>query len=69
MLMNSTPEECLEISGIPVEVGDKDIEKKYWRFWMQSTSQLTRIWLRTVIVYPLKDPQKNYFKIKLPERL
>ena len=27
--------ECLKISGIPAEVGDKDIEKKYWRFWMQ----------------------------------
>ena len=28
--------ECLEISGIPAEVGDKDTEKKYWRFCMQS---------------------------------
>ena len=24
--------ECLEISGIPAELRDKDIDKKYWRF-------------------------------------
>ena len=50
--------ECLEISGIPAEVGDKDIEKKVW---MQSAPQLTQIWLRTVIVYPLKAPPKKLF--------
>ena len=53
--------ECLEISGIPAEVEDKDTEKKYWRFWMQSAPQLTQIWLRTVIVYPLKVPPKELF--------
>ena len=34
--------ECLKISGIPAEVGDKDIEKKCWGFWMQSMPQLTQ---------------------------
>ena len=53
--------ECLEISGIPAELGDKDTEKKYWRFSMQSLPQLTRIWLRTVIAYPLKDSPKKLF--------
>ena len=53
--------ECLEISGIPAEVEDKDIEKKCLRFWTQSTPQLTRIWLRTAIVYPQKAlPKKLY---------
>ena len=52
--------ECLEISDIPTEAGDKDIEK-YWRFWMQSVPQLTQIWLRTAIVYSLKAPQKKLF--------
>ena len=33
--------ECLDISGIPAEVGDKDIRKKCWRFRMQSMPQLT----------------------------
>ena len=33
--------ECLDISGIPAEVGDKDIGKKCWRFRMQSMPQLT----------------------------
>ena len=37
--------ECLEILGIHAKVRDKDIEKKCWRFWMQSTSLLTRLWL------------------------
>ena len=50
--------ECLEISGIPPEVGDKDIKKMYWRFWMQLTPQLTQICLRTVILYPLKAPPR-----------
>ena len=53
--------ECLEISGIPAEVGDKDIDKMYWRFWMQLTPQLTRICLRTVILYPLKAPPQKLF--------
>ena len=30
---------------------------------MQSTPQLTRIWLRTIIVYPLRDPQKIILKL------
>ena len=50
--------ECLKILGIPAEVGDKDIEKKVW---MQSAPLLTQIWLRTVIVYPLKAPPKELF--------
>ena len=33
--------ECLDISGIPAEVGDKDIGKKCRRFQMQSMPQLT----------------------------
>ena len=53
--------ECLEISGIPAEVGDKDIEKKCLRFWTQLTPQLTRIWLRTTIVYPQKALPKKLF--------
>ena len=53
-----TRRECLEILGIPAEVGDKDIEKKVW---MQSAPLLTQIWLRTVIVYPLKAPPKELF--------
>ena len=53
--------ECLEILGIPAEMGDKDIEKKVLEFWMQSAPQLTQIWLRTVIVYPLKAPPKKLF--------
>ena len=53
--------ECLETLGILAEVGIKTLKKKYWRFWMQSAPQLTQIWLRTVIVYPLKAPQKKLF--------
>ena len=36
---------------------------------MLLTPQLTRIWLRTVIVYPLNAPNKSYFETKLTERL
>ena len=53
--------ECLDIPGIPAEVGDKDIEKKCLRFWTQSTPQLTRIWLRFAIVYPQKALPKKLF--------
>ena len=53
--------ECLETLGILAEVGIKTLKKKYWRFWMQSAPQLTQIWLRTVIVYPLKTPPKKIF--------
>ena len=53
--------ECLEISGIPAEVGDKDIEKKCLRFWTQPTPQLTRIWSTTAIVYPQKALPKKLF--------
>ena len=52
---------CLEISDIPAEVEDKNIEKKYWMFWMQSAPQLTQIWLRIVIIYPLEAPPKTLF--------
>ena len=61
--------ESLKIFAIPSEVGNKYIEKKFWRFWMQSTPQLTRIWLRTAIVYPQNFHQIRYFKTKPPERL
>ena len=53
--------EGLEISDIPAEVGDKDIKKKCRRFSMQSKALLTRIWLRTTIVYPQKIPPKKLF--------
>ena len=36
---------------------------------MQSMPQLTWIWLKTVIAYPLKAPKKSYFKTKPTERL
>ena len=38
---------CPEILSIPAKVGDKDIEKECWRFWIQSTPLLTRIWRRS----------------------
>ena len=53
--------ECLEILGIPAEVGDKDIEKKELEVLDAIAPQLTQIWLRTVIVYPLNAPQKKLF--------
>ena len=45
---------CLEILGIPAEVGDENIEEKILEDAIDA--QLTRIWLRTVIAYPLKAP-------------
>ena len=47
--------ECLEVSGISAEVADKDIEKKCWRFWIQSElfEDCHRI--------PSKDPPKKLF--------
>ena len=45
--------ECLEILGIPAEVGGKDIEKKVLAVLDAIGAPLTQIWLRTVIVSPL----------------
>ena len=53
--------ECLEISGIPAEVGDKDIEKKVLEVLDAIAPQITQIWLGTVFVYPLKAPPKKLF--------
>ena len=37
---------------------------------MKSTLLLTRIWLRTAIIYTLiRFPQKSYFKTKVPRRV
>ena len=53
--------ECLEILGIPAEVGDEDIEKKILEVLDAISAQLTQIWFRTVIVYPLKASPKKLF--------
>ena len=55
--------EWLEILSIPAEVDPplKKNDEKYCRFWMQSAPQLTQVWLRTVILYPLKAPPKELF--------
>ena len=53
--------EFLKYQAFLPKWGIKTLKKKYWRFWMQSAPQLTQIWLRTVIVYPLKAPPKKLF--------
>ena len=61
--------ECLEISGIPAEVGDKGIEEKVLEIFHAIGAPVNTIWLRTAIVYPQKVPSKSYFKTMPPERL
>ena len=45
----------------------RTLKKKRWRFWMQSTSLLTPIWLRSAIVFPQEAPPKKLFKTKPPK--
>ena len=54
--------ECLEISGIPAEVGDKDIEKKVLEVLDAIGAPVNTDLVRTVIVYPLKAPPKTLFQ-------
>ena len=63
--MNSTAEEnASKYRAFLLKWGIKTLKKKYLRFWTQSTHQLTRIWLRTAIVYPQKAlPKKVILKL------
>ena len=58
---NAPEENASKFRAFLLKWGIKTLKKKYRRFWMQSAPQLTQIWLRTVIVYPLKAPQKKLF--------
>ena len=51
--------ECLEISGIPASVADKDLESKVLDILEEIDVPIDLPWLRTVIVYPPRARQRK----------